>query len=101
MTQRSRRPEAVDYLQEVAAGPPPDDAAELVTEIEAAVAELRPDYRAAFVLFHEQGQPYEDIATALERPVGTIKTWLHRARMEVLEQLRRRGMVESEKPSEP
>src|SRR5262249_15779196 len=29
LTQRSRRPEAVDYLQEIAAGPPPDDAAEL------------------------------------------------------------------------
>lgn len=100
MTQRARRPEAVDYLQEVAAGPPPDDAAELAAEIEAAVAELRPDYRAAFVLFHEQGQPYEDIAATLDRPVGTIKTWLHRARMEVLERLRRRGMVESEKEQE-
>jgi RNA polymerase sigma-70 factor (ECF subfamily) len=46
-----------------------------------------------FVLFHEQGQLYEDIAAALGRPVGTIKTWLHRARLEVLERLRRRGMV--------
>jgi len=33
LSQRSRRPEAVDYLQEVAAGPPPDDAAELAAEI--------------------------------------------------------------------
>ncbi len=46
-----------------------------------------------FVLFHEQGYAYEDIAAALQRPVGTIKTWLHRARLEVLERLRRRGMV--------
>jgi RNA polymerase sigma-70 factor (ECF subfamily) len=44
-------------------------------------------------MFHEQGQPYEDIAQALGKPVGTIKTWLHRARMEVLERLKRRGMV--------
>lgn len=96
LSQRSRRPETVDYLQEVAAGPPSDDAAELAAEIEAAVADLRPDYRAAFVMYHEQGRPYEDIADALERPVGTIKTWLHRARVEVMERLRRRGMVESE-----
>jgi RNA polymerase sigma factor (sigma-70 family) len=93
MTQRTRRPELVDYLQDTAACPPTDDSAELLAEIRAAVDELRPDYRAVFVLFHEQGQPYEEIAEALERPVGTIKTWLHRARLEVLERLKQRGMV--------
>jgi RNA polymerase sigma factor (sigma-70 family) len=93
LAQRSRRPELVDYLQDTAAGPPEDDTAELVREIQSAVAALRPDYRTVFVLFHEQGQPYEEIAAAMERPVGTIKTWLHRARLEVLERLRQRGMV--------
>lgn len=93
MTQRARRPELADYLQDTAASPPADDAAELLSEIRAAVDGLRPDYRAVFVLFHEQGQAYELIAEVLERPVGTVKTWLHRARLEVLEQLQRRGMV--------
>jgi len=93
LAQRARRPESVDYLQDTAPSPPPDDSAELLREIRAAVDGLRPDYRAVFVLFHEQGQAYEEIAQALERPVGTIKTWLHRARLEVLEQLQRRGMV--------
>jgi RNA polymerase sigma factor (sigma-70 family) len=93
LSQRQRRPEVVDYLQDVAPGRPEDDSAELVREIQAALEELRPDYRIVFVLFHEQGQPYEEIAAALERPVGTIKTWLHRARLEILERLRRRGMV--------
>ena len=46
-----------------------------------------------FVLFHEHGQPYVDIAAAMNRPVGTIKTWLHRARLEILQRLRQRGMV--------
>src|SRR5260370_38234808 len=58
-----------------------------------ALNELRVEYRTVFALFHEQGQPYEEIAQALNRPVGTIKTWLHRARLEVLERLRRRGML--------
>jgi RNA polymerase sigma-70 factor (ECF subfamily) len=93
LAQRARRPELADYLQDVAPGRPADDTAELLREIEAALAELRPEYRSVFVLFHEQGQPYEDIAATLERPVGTIKTWLHRARLEVLARLRRRGMV--------
>jgi RNA polymerase sigma-70 factor (ECF subfamily) len=97
MTQRSRRPELVDYLQETTAAPMADDSAELLREIHAAVADLRPEYRIVWVLFHEHGQPYEEIAVAVERPVGTVKTWLHRARLEVLERLRRRGMV----PVEP
>jgi RNA polymerase sigma-70 factor (ECF subfamily) len=93
MAQRARRPELADYLHDTAPSPPPDDSAELVSEIQAALAELRLEYRSVFVLFHEHGQPYEDIAAALDRPVGTIKTWLHRARLEVLDRLRRRGMI--------
>jgi RNA polymerase sigma-70 factor (ECF subfamily) len=93
MSQRARRPELAAYLQDTAAAPAADDAAELAAEIEGAVAELRDEYKTVFVLFHEQGQPYEEIAAALECPVGTIKTWLHRARLQVLERLRQRGMV--------
>src|SRR5216683_6445875 len=100
MAQRLRRPELVDYLQDTAAAPATDDAPELLNEIHAALRELRPEYREVFVLFHEQGQPYDIIAEAVGRPVGTIKTWLHRARMEVLERLRHRGMVPPQQESE-
>jgi RNA polymerase sigma-70 factor (ECF subfamily) len=93
LSRRARRPEPVNYLQDTVAGPAPDDSVELLREVHAAVADLRLEYRTVFVLYHEQGQPYEEIALALERPVGTIKTWLHRARLEVLDRLRRRGMV--------
>ncbi len=93
MAQRARRPVSVDYLQDIAPASPADDSAELLREIQDALRELRPEYRSVFLLFHEQGQPYEDIAMAMNCPVGTIKTWLHRARLEILERLRRRGMV--------
>lgn len=93
LSRRSRRPEPVDYLQDTVAGPAPDDSAELLREVRTAVGELRLNYRTVFVLFHEQGQAYEEIALTLERPVGTIKTWLHRARLEVLDRLRQKGMV--------
>ena len=93
MARRARRPEPVDYLQDTTPDRPADDTAELTSEIQAALTELRLEYRSVFVLFHEQGLPYEDIAAALDRPVGTIKTWLHRARLEVLDRLRRRGMI--------
>jgi RNA polymerase sigma-70 factor (ECF subfamily) len=100
MSQRSRRPELADYLHETASSPPADDSPELLREIRAAVDDLRPEYRMVFILFHEENQPYEDIAVAIKRPVGTVKTWLHRARLEVLERLRRRGMVGEEVPGE-
>lgn len=91
--QRAKRPDLVEFLQDTAAGPQPDDSAELTREIQAALVELRVEYRTAFVLYHEQGQPYEEIAQVLGKPVGTIKTWLHRARLEVLDFLKRRGMI--------
>jgi RNA polymerase sigma-70 factor (ECF subfamily) len=101
LAQRVRRPELVDYLQDTLPGPTADDSGELHQEIQTALAELRLEYRTAFVLFHEQGQPYEDIARVMDRPVGTIKTWLHRARLEILERLRRRGMVADDAAAHP
>lgn len=101
MSQRTKRPDLVHYLQDTAAAPEADDSAELLQEIAVALAGLRPEYREVFVLFHERGQAYEVIAEVLDRPVGTIKTWLHRARMEVLDHLRRRGMVEEETSGDP
>ncbi len=99
LAQRTRRPELVDYLQDTVAAQPADDSSELLSEIQSALAGLRVEYRTVFVLFHEQGQPYEEIAEAMNRPVGTIKTWLHRARLELLERLRQRGMVPEEDAS--
>jgi RNA polymerase sigma-70 factor (ECF subfamily) len=101
LARSARRPAAVDYLDDTAADPrtecpTADDAPELARELTRALAALRPEYRIAFVLFHERGQPYEEIAAVLKRPVGTVKTWLHRARLELLDTLRRRGMVDPE-----
>jgi RNA polymerase sigma factor (sigma-70 family) len=96
VSRRTKHPEPVDYLHETPDHRPTDDTTELRTEIRAAVDDLRDDYREVFVLFHESGQSYEEIAEAIDRPVGTIKTWLHRARIEILDRLRSRGLVEEE-----
>src|SRR5262245_57310159 len=58
----------------------PDD---LAGELQRGLQALRPDYRLVFVLFHEQNLSYEEIAQTVARPVGTIKTWLHRARAQL------------------
>jgi RNA polymerase sigma factor (sigma-70 family) len=91
--QRNKQPDAAPYLQDTAPSRPEDDSVELVSEIQAALAGMRLDYRTVFVMFHEHGEPCEEIAKVLGKPVGTVKTWLRRARMEVLDHLRRRGIV--------
>ncbi len=91
---RANRPQLVEYLTDTAEAAPADDSTELRRELNAALENVRPEYRTAFVLFHEQGCSYEEIAEKLDRPVGTIKTWLHRTRIELLDWLRERGMVE-------
>ncbi len=95
-SKRARNPESADFLHEAPDHRPSDDSQELASEIRAAVDDLRCDYREVFILFHESGQSYEAIAAVVERPVGTVKTWLHRARLEVLERLRSRGLVSDE-----
>lgn len=62
-------------------------ALELGSEIEAAIAQLRPDYRTAVILRHIENRPYEEIAEIMEVPIGTVKTFLHRARAELREML--------------
>ena len=58
------------------------EAKELGGEIEQAIATLRPEYRACILLRHVEGRPYEEIATMLDLPLGTVKTYIHRARGE-------------------
>jgi len=74
--------------------PPPDDADNLAEEVQRALDRVRFDYRQAFLLFHEQQLSYLEIATTLDRPLGTVKTWVHRARRELIDQLRKREVLE-------
>ncbi len=91
---RSRRPVVVDVATDpVDHRPGLDDPDDLAGELERALDRLRPEYRLVFALYHEQALPYEEIAQAIGRPVGTVKTWLHRARGELAESLARRGVT--------
>jgi RNA polymerase sigma-70 factor (ECF subfamily) len=70
------------------------DPLDLAGELERALDGLRPDYRLVFVLFHSQHLSYDEIALMVKRPVGTVKTWLHRARAQLADQLLRRGIAD-------
>ncbi len=56
---------------------------ELGGAIERAVAALRPEYRACILLRHVEDRSYEEIAATLDLPLGTVKTYIHRARHEL------------------
>ncbi len=56
---------------------------ELGAQIEEAIGNLRPEYRSCILLRHVDGRPYEEIAEILDLPLGTVKTYIHRARNEL------------------
>jgi RNA polymerase sigma-70 factor (ECF subfamily) len=59
------------------------EARELGSEIERAISRLRPEYRACILLRHVEDKSYEEIAATLDLPLGTVKTYIHRARHEL------------------
>jgi RNA polymerase sigma-70 factor (ECF subfamily) len=63
------------------------EAKELGSAIERAIATLRPEYRACILLRHVEGRSYEEIAATLDLPLGTVKTFIHRARHQLREVL--------------
>jgi RNA polymerase sigma-70 factor (ECF subfamily) len=63
------------------------EAKELGGAIEAAIGRLRPEYRSCILLRHVEGRAYEEIAEMLDLPLGTVKTYIHRARNELRQAL--------------
>lgn len=68
----------------------PDDAAERnqrEDRVEGAV-KLLPEYqKAMIVMYHAESLSYEEIAEALDLPIGTVKSRLNRARLSLREML--------------
>ena len=79
------RPEPSD--PSVAASLPQAEEAELIRKC---VAKLPRRYAEAITLFYLQECSYEEVAEIMEIPIGTLKTWLHRARKQL------RGIVQRE-----
>jgi RNA polymerase sigma-70 factor, ECF subfamily len=91
MERRSRRPAPSATLPELAEADK-QVGNDLGEELQRAVDQLRGNYRETFILFYQQELSCEDIGGMLGVPEGTVKTWLHRARKELVETLRQRGI---------
>lgn len=96
ISRRMRKPRPRTLLEPVPDRHPDMSAAnQLVEELELALGHLRSEYRHAFVLFHEQELSYAQIAETMQCPIGTVRTWIHRARRELIRFLEAREAVET------
>lgn len=94
LAKRMRRPNNVTLEQPVVDDwQRHQDAQLLAEEMKIALESVRDDYRRAFMLFHEKELSYEEIAQRMDIPLGTVKTWVHRARRELIMRLRKRGVI--------
>jgi RNA polymerase sigma-70 factor (ECF subfamily) len=66
-------------------------AAETVGRVRQAVSTLPENYREVVVLCELEEMSYEEAASALDCPVGTVRSRLHRARAMLVEKLREPG----------
>jgi RNA polymerase sigma-70 factor (ECF subfamily) len=56
------------------------DSSSVDARLACALAAMRPRERDALLLYALADLSYEEIAAALDVPIGTVRTWLHRAR---------------------
>ena len=60
----------------------PTDTSEIIRQC---VGQLPDRYAQIVTLYYLKEQPYEEIAAAMDIPLGTLKTWMHRARKQLRE----------------
>lgn len=94
LAKRMRRPSTITLEHPVEDDSIADQKGRLLAEeVELALRSMRREYRQAFDLFHKRELEYQEIAKQLDVPLGTVKTWVHRARREIVEKLAQRGVV--------
>jgi len=100
LSSRKRLPQpSLTEIVDLSAAPSAHE--ELVEELSLALADLRPEHQRAFLLFHEDELSYQEISARLGVPLGTVKTWVHRARRAIIERLQERGVVEEMRDAMP
>ena len=64
---------------------------ELAAVLDAAIDRLRPEYRQVVILRYQEELSYEEIAEITDLPLGTVKSYLHRARTHLAETVTEAG----------
>ena len=85
---RARRPSPVDVVPEPRSdGPGVDDQVAGQLDVDAALARLSPDHRAAVALRDVVGLDYAEIAEVLDIPPGTVRSRIARGRAALADHL--------------
>jgi RNA polymerase sigma-70 factor (ECF subfamily) len=87
------RSQQLEYPEAVSGGGDAE-ASQLREELRYAMKGLPVQHCEAFHYFHDQGLTYHQIAEIMEAPVGTIKTWVRRVRLILVDRLQARGVLE-------
>jgi RNA polymerase sigma-70 factor (ECF subfamily) len=96
MEMRSNGEQEIEPLDPSAASRPEHalEQAEQETRVRQALARLSPEHRTVLVMKDMEGHKYETMAEVLQVPIGTIRSRLHRARLEL------RELLEKSEPNE-
>ncbi len=87
------RPPSHDQTTETLQSEEPTSDPILAKLIEEAVLSLPEKRRIVFVLYYKQELSIEEISTAIDRPKGTVKSRLHKARDDFKYYLKKRGVT--------
>ncbi len=60
-------------------------------DLESVIQELRPEYAEVMVLRFVEEFSYEEISEIMQLPLGTVKTYIHRARQQTAKKISARG----------
>jgi RNA polymerase sigma-70 factor (ECF subfamily) len=93
LRRRKRRPEPAELVEDRPRGggvgaAPVESAVAARLDVDAALAGLRPEFRAAVVLRDLCDLDYAEIAEVLDVPIGTVRSRIARGRAAIADQLR-------------
>jgi RNA polymerase sigma-70 factor, ECF subfamily len=88
-TQEGEEIESPEWMRDLSAGPEESaESSELMGALQQCIRALVPDYRLMVILVDMEGMSYEEAAQVARVPVGTVKSRLARARMQIRKSLR-------------
>lgn len=74
-------------LDRIVSDLPPTEQLALNHELQEAIGELPANYQTVVSSYYWQGKSYDEIAAAMDAPVGTVKSWMNRAKKQLKEVL--------------
>jgi RNA polymerase sigma-70 factor (ECF subfamily) len=76
-----------ELIAQISSHHPGPDKSALYGELHHAVKHLKPRHRAVISLYYWQGMGYDEIATVLSVPIGSVRGWMNRAKSELRKEL--------------